>query len=467
MLWQGPHIPILDTQITTEELAYGAGAGMRVAAIALAVARLRAPGRLRPAAARRRPRRAAVGHDRALATRMLPALERDARGIVLVAARTRAARVSQPRDRRRPLGPLLGSSLERSLGGRRGDGGARIRRARRGRAAPERRAHGARMRRSPASGPVRSRLVDGRARRRRDRDFRYYDTLDDPWTAGGDRRLGGARSCSRRRSQGWCDAGAELRGRDPTATRAPDGRRSTASTCRSTPGELVLLVGESGSGKSTLLRAALGLVPHFHGGELRGRVRVAGLDTREHRPGELARHVGLVFQDPEAQLVMGTCPTARPPSASRTWAVAARRDPRPRAMAALAWSAPRHLAERPTRRSPAESASGWRSPRCSRWASRCCSSTSRRASSTRSAAEELIRTLVDLRQPRPRRHRRPGRAPHGAPVRRGRPRDRDGGRARSRSTPRRRSPRAALAGSAMAPAAGDAGVRRAGATSCR
>jgi len=71
------------------------------------------------------------------------------------------------------------------------------------------------------------------------------------------------------------------------------------------PGQLVLLVGGSGSGKSTLLRAALGLAPHFHGGELRGRVRVAGLDTREHRPGALARHVGLVFQDPESQLVMG------------------------------------------------------------------------------------------------------------------------------------------------------------------
>jgi energy-coupling factor transport system ATP-binding protein len=68
-------------------------------------------------------------------------------------------------------------------------------------------------------------------------------------------------------------------------------------------GELVLLVGESGSGKSTLLRAALGLVPRFHGGELHGRVRVAGLDTRRHRPGELARHAGLVFQDPEAQVV--------------------------------------------------------------------------------------------------------------------------------------------------------------------
>jgi energy-coupling factor transport system ATP-binding protein len=68
-------------------------------------------------------------------------------------------------------------------------------------------------------------------------------------------------------------------------------------------GELVLLVGESGSGKSTLLRAALGLVPRFHGGRLHGRVRVAGLDTRRHRPGDLAQHAGLVFQDPEAQVV--------------------------------------------------------------------------------------------------------------------------------------------------------------------
>jgi energy-coupling factor transport system ATP-binding protein len=73
---------------------------------------------------------------------------------------------------------------------------------------------------------------------------------------------------------------------------------------RVAPGELVLLLGGSGSGKSTLLRAALGLVPHFHGGELRGRVTVAGMDTRDHRPAELARHAGLVFQDPEVQLVM-------------------------------------------------------------------------------------------------------------------------------------------------------------------
>jgi energy-coupling factor transport system ATP-binding protein len=72
------------------------------------------------------------------------------------------------------------------------------------------------------------------------------------------------------------------------------------------PGEFVVLAGASGSGKSTLLRAASGLVPHFYGGELAGRVTVAGMDTREHGPGQLARVVGTLFQDPETQVVMGT-----------------------------------------------------------------------------------------------------------------------------------------------------------------
>jgi energy-coupling factor transport system ATP-binding protein len=72
------------------------------------------------------------------------------------------------------------------------------------------------------------------------------------------------------------------------------------------PGELVVLAGGSGSGKSTLLRAANGLVPHFHGGVFAGRAIVAGMDTREHGPGELAASVGTLFQDPETQVVMGT-----------------------------------------------------------------------------------------------------------------------------------------------------------------
>jgi energy-coupling factor transporter ATP-binding protein EcfA2 len=71
-------------------------------------------------------------------------------------------------------------------------------------------------------------------------------------------------------------------------------------------GELVVVAGGSGSGKSTLLRAAAGLVPHFHGGTFAGRLRAAGMDTREHGPGELAAAVGTLLQDPETQVVMGT-----------------------------------------------------------------------------------------------------------------------------------------------------------------
>ena len=68
--------------------------------------------------------------------------------------------------------------------------------------------------------------------------------------------------------------------------------------------ELVLVAGGSASGKSTLLRAASGLVPHFYGGQLAGRVIVGGLDTRRFGPGELAAVASSLFQDPEAQVVM-------------------------------------------------------------------------------------------------------------------------------------------------------------------
>jgi energy-coupling factor transporter ATP-binding protein EcfA2 len=69
-------------------------------------------------------------------------------------------------------------------------------------------------------------------------------------------------------------------------------------------GEFVLVVGVSGAGKSTLLRCVNGLVPHFSGGTLSGRIRVNGLDPVEMSPQVMSRHVGFVFQDPEAQFVM-------------------------------------------------------------------------------------------------------------------------------------------------------------------
>jgi len=63
------------------------------------------------------------------------------------------------------------------------------------------------------------------------------------------------------------------------------------------PDESVLVAGASGSGKSTLCRASIGLVPHFHQGQLMGQVLLEGLDTRQHPVYQLFRHAGLVFQN--------------------------------------------------------------------------------------------------------------------------------------------------------------------------
>ncbi len=71
-------------------------------------------------------------------------------------------------------------------------------------------------------------------------------------------------------------------------------------------GEFVLVAGESGSGKSTFLRCLNGLVPHFSGGTLSGRIEVAGLDPVQASPKQMSRVVGFVFQDPESQFVMDT-----------------------------------------------------------------------------------------------------------------------------------------------------------------
>jgi energy-coupling factor transport system permease protein len=179
VLWQGPHIPILDTQVTAEELAYGAGAGMRVAASALAVAafvRLADADLLLRATARVAPRSAMIA---ALATRMVPALERDAAGMV-TAARTRAARMSSPRVAAGLLGPLLATALERSRGvaeamearGYGGPGRTRI---------PERSARaGERVVLALGALALAAAIV---AVARGATSFQYYDTLGDPFVA--------------------------------------------------------------------------------------------------------------------------------------------------------------------------------------------------------------------------------------------------------------------------------------------
>jgi energy-coupling factor transporter ATPase len=67
-------------------------------------------------------------------------------------------------------------------------------------------------------------------------------------------------------------------------------------------GEFVLITGPSGCGKTTLCRCFNGLIPHFYQGELKGETTVAGMDTTKHQTHEMAKSVGLVFQNPENQL---------------------------------------------------------------------------------------------------------------------------------------------------------------------
>jgi len=72
------------------------------------------------------------------------------------------------------------------------------------------------------------------------------------------------------------------------------------------PGKIYAIIGPNGAGKSTLLRLLNGLIPHFYKGEFKGRVLVDGVDTREATVAELARHVGLVFQNPAHQVFSET-----------------------------------------------------------------------------------------------------------------------------------------------------------------
>lgn len=67
-------------------------------------------------------------------------------------------------------------------------------------------------------------------------------------------------------------------------------------------GEFTLITGPSGCGKTTLCRCFNGLIPHFYQGEMKGETTVAGMNISEHPIHELAKHVGLVFQNPENQL---------------------------------------------------------------------------------------------------------------------------------------------------------------------
>ncbi len=71
-------------------------------------------------------------------------------------------------------------------------------------------------------------------------------------------------------------------------------------------GEFVLVTGASGSGKTTLLRCTNGLIPHFYGGSLTGKIIVNGKNVLSTPTRELAQDVGFIFQHSENQLISAT-----------------------------------------------------------------------------------------------------------------------------------------------------------------
>jgi energy-coupling factor transport system ATP-binding protein len=66
-------------------------------------------------------------------------------------------------------------------------------------------------------------------------------------------------------------------------------------------GEVVGIMGPNGGGKTTLLSCLLGLVR-----PLRGSIRVCGIEVAPDRLSRLVKHVGLVFQNADHQLVADT-----------------------------------------------------------------------------------------------------------------------------------------------------------------
>ncbi|MFS0713639.1 ABC transporter ATP-binding protein [Microbacterium sp. 2P01SA-2] len=73
-----------------------------------------------------------------------------------------------------------------------------------------------------------------------------------------------------------------------------------------TPGEVVLLLGPSGSGKSTVALTLNGLIPQSIPAATEGTVLVSGEDAATTPLPRLSTRIGMVFQDPDAQLVTGT-----------------------------------------------------------------------------------------------------------------------------------------------------------------
>ncbi|KUO60303.1 MAG: hypothetical protein APF84_04200 [Gracilibacter sp. BRH_c7a] len=71
-------------------------------------------------------------------------------------------------------------------------------------------------------------------------------------------------------------------------------------------GRFIVIMGMNGSGKTTLALSLNGIIPQLLEGRMLGKVYIEGKDTGKFRPQSLANSVGLVFQDPESQIIGST-----------------------------------------------------------------------------------------------------------------------------------------------------------------
>jgi len=91
---------------------------------------------------------------------------------------------------------------------------------------------------------------------------------------------------------------------DRLGVQFPDRARPALSnlTARIEPGDVIAVTGPSGCGKTTLCRCLAGFVPELIPAETTGEIRVGGEPVLRWDPAHLATWIGLVQQDPDAQI---------------------------------------------------------------------------------------------------------------------------------------------------------------------
>ena len=74
-------------------------------------------------------------------------------------------------------------------------------------------------------------------------------------------------------------------------------------------GSISLILAPPDTGKTTLARIFSGLIPRFSGGYISGRVLLNGKDVLKNKPYDLLEDVGIVFQNPDEQILTTSCDT--------------------------------------------------------------------------------------------------------------------------------------------------------------